>query len=115
MTTPKWKIPYPIVEVIWDDAASNSQSWVDLDDIVEPEQVNTTGFLVKETDEYVTVAASVSNEEDHIKTVGNTMTIPKGMIVSRREVKIINARSKPRHKVRPEPVAEAVHREPGKS
>lgn len=113
MTKKPWRIPYPIVEVIWSDAASNSESWVDLDDIATPEQVNTTGFLVKETDVYVTVAASVSTEEDHIKTVGNTMTIPKGMIVSRREVKLSNARSKPRHKVRPEPITEEVHREPG--
>lgn len=110
MTKKPWRIPYPLVEVIWNDAASNSETWVDIDDVVTPEQVVTTGFLVKECSDYITVAASVSNEEDHIKNVGNTMTIPKGMIVSRREVKIINARSKPRHKVRPEPIAEEVHR-----
>lgn len=111
MSKAKWKIPYPLVEVIWDDAASNSASWVDVDDVAKPEQVNTTGFLVKETDTYITVAGSVSNDEENIKNVGSTMTIPKGMIVSRREVKISNARSKPRHKVRTEPTTEAVHRE----
>lgn len=89
-----FRIPYPIVEIIWNDAASNSESWVDLDDVAEPETVNTTGFLVKETDTFVTVAASVSTMEDFIKTVGNTMTIPKGMIVSRREVRLTNARRK---------------------
>lgn len=109
-----WKIPYPLVEVIWDDASSNSESWTHLDDIVTPERVNTTGFLVKETDVFITVAASVSAVEDYIETVGNTMTIPKGMIVTRREVRIVNARSKPRHKLHTQPGAEEVHREPSK-
>lgn len=109
-----WRIPYPIVEVIWEDAASNSESWVDLDDIAEPEKVNTTGFLVKETDVYVTVATSVSMEEDKIKTVGNTMTIPKGMIVSRREVRVTNARSKSRNKLRTKPCPKEIHREQSK-
>lgn len=107
-----FKIPYPLVEIIWDDAASNSESWVNLSDIQEPERVNTTGFLVKETDEYLTVANSVSAEEDFIDTVGNTMTIPKGMIISRREVRIANVR-KPKHKVHPKPAATEVHREQG--
>lgn len=111
MRKQSFKIPYPLVEVIWDDAASNSESWVHIDEIVVPERVNTTGFLVKETDTYLTIAASVSAVEDYIETVGNTMTIPKGMIVTRREVKLVNARSKSRNKVHPEPVAEEVHRE----
>lgn len=104
-----WKIPYPLVEVIWDDASSNSESWTHLDDIVTPERVNTTGFLVKETDEFITVAASVSAVEDYIDTVGNTMTIPKGMIVTIRKVRLVNASSKPRHKLHPKPSAEEVH------
>lgn len=110
-----FKIPYPLVEIIWDDASSNSESWVHLDDIVRPERVNTTGFLVKETEEFITIAASVSAVEEYIDTVGNTMTIPKGMIVSRREVRLVNARSKSRHKLHPKPVAEEVHREPSES
>lgn len=105
----KWKIPYPLTEVIWDDAASNSESWVHLDDVIQPERVNTTGFLVKETEDYITIAASVSAIEDYIETVGNTMTIPKGMIVSRREVRIVNARSKSRHKLHTKPGTEEVH------
>lgn len=86
--------PYPLIEVIWNDASSNSESWVHLNDIAVPEKVNTTGFLVKETDDYITVANSVPVDEADNETVGNTMTIPKGMIVSRRHVRIVNARSK---------------------
>ncbi len=87
-----WKIPYPLVEIVWDDATSNSDSWVHLDDISAPERVNTTGFLVKETEAAVTIAGSVAAYEDSIGTVGNTMTIPKGMIHSRRLLKFVRPR-----------------------
>lgn len=82
-----YKPPYPLVEVVWDDASSNSETWVTSKDIAEPEQVITIGYLVKNEKKFVTVAGSVPNEaleEDHI---GNTMTIPRGMIVSMREIR----------------------------
>lgn len=94
MAGKKPSIPYPLTEVIWNDAASNSETWVHLKDITPPEKVNSTGFLVKETDDYITIAVSVSVEQANMDTVGNTMTIPKGMILSRREVRIVNARRK---------------------
>ncbi len=87
-----WKNPYPLVEIIWDDATSNSESWVHLDDISAPARVNTTGFLVKETELAVTIAGSVAADEDSISTVGNTMTVPLGMIVSRRTLKLVRPR-----------------------
>ncbi len=87
-----WKIPYPLVEIIWDDATSNSDSWVHLDEISAPARVNTTGFLVKETELAVTIAGSVAADEESISTVGNTMTIPLGMIVSRTALKIVKQR-----------------------
>lgn len=86
--------PYPFVEIIWDDAASNSETWVTTDDITGPEQVITRGWLVKEEEKFIAVAASVANEAIENETVGNTMTIPKGMIVSRRELKLSTARPK---------------------
>ena len=89
-----WKIPYPLVEIVWDDATSNNDAWVHLDDVSAPARVNTTGFLVKETDAAVTIAGSVAADEDSIETVGNTMTIPKGMIVSRKEVRLVKSRKK---------------------
>lgn len=89
-----YKPPYSFVEVIWDDAASNTEAWVGVNDIAAPEQVITRGWLVKETDTYVSVAASVSNEELHEETVGNTMTIPKGMIASRRELTVSTKKTK---------------------
>lgn len=84
--------PYLFVEIVWDDAASNSETWVTTDAIAGPEQVITRGWLVKETDKYIAIAGSVANEAIENETVGNTMTIPKGMIVSRRELKLSTAR-----------------------
>lgn len=86
--TKTYKPPYPFVEIIWDDASSNSESWTSIKDIAAPEQVMTRGWLVKETDSYVSVASSVPNEDLHEEIVGNTMTIPVGMIVSRRELSL---------------------------
>ncbi len=95
-----YKPTYPLVEVIWDDAASNSESWVNVKDITEPEQVITVGYLVKKTKTSLTVAASVSNEELHEDIVGNTMTIPRGMIVSFRELKV-STKETPKPRVLP--------------
>ncbi|MGZ6199172.1 MAG: hypothetical protein ACXWNL_16170 [Vulcanimicrobiaceae bacterium] len=88
--------PYLFVEIVWDDAASNSETWVTTDAIAGPEQVITRGWLVKETDKYVAIAGSVANEAIENETVGNTMTIPLGMIVSRRELKLATARPRKR-------------------
>lgn len=110
-----YRPPYPFVEVIWDDAASNSEAWVHKDDIALPEQVITRGWLIKENDRSIAIASSISNIEEFEDTVGNTMTIPKGMIVSRRKITVSNASSKPRHKLHPKPDAEEVHREPSES
>jgi len=89
-----YRPPYPFVEIIWDDASSNSESWTSIKDIAAPEQVITRGWLVQDTDAYVSIAASVSNEDLHEEVVGNTMTIPRGMIVSRRVLSLSTKRVK---------------------
>jgi hypothetical protein len=89
-----YRPPYKYAEIVWDDASSNSASWVAISDIAAPEQVITRGWLVKETDAFVSLAASVSNEDLAEEIVGNTMTIPKGMIVSRRYLKLTTIREK---------------------
>lgn len=84
-----YKIPFPLVEVVWNDASSNSESWVSIKDIQPPEQVITVGWLVLDVPGvhgYVSIASSLSNEELHEEVVGNTMTIPRGMIVRQRIV-----------------------------
>ena len=94
MAAKRYAPPFPFVEIIWDDAASNSQTWVEVGDITGPEQVVTRGWLVKETNSYVCIAGSVANEAIEDETVGNTMTIPKGMIVERRELTLATRKPK---------------------
>lgn len=76
-----YRPPYRFVEAIWDDAASNAETWVNLADIQRPERVITRGWLVKDDPEFVCIASSVAADEEHEENVGNTMTIPRGMIV----------------------------------
>jgi hypothetical protein len=90
----KYKPPYKFVEIVWDDAASNSETWVQPKDVTAPEQVITRGWLIRDEPKFVTVASSVSNEdldEDH---VGNTIAIPRGMIETMRELKLTTHKAK---------------------
>jgi len=89
-----YKPPYKFVEVVWEDAASNSETWVKAEEITAPEEVITRGWLVRDELKYVAIASSVSNEdlaEDH---VGNTLTIPRGMIMTMRELRLTTVKAK---------------------
>ncbi len=90
--------PYSLVEVIWNDAASNPNTWVGLDEISGHEQVRSVGFLVKQTDDFIALAGSVSNEDVDDETVGNTLSIPKGMVVSTRTIRQGTAAKKAKKK-----------------
>lgn len=91
-----YKPPYKFVEVIWEDAASNSETWVKPDGVTAPEEVISRGWLIRDEPKWVGLASSVANEDLEEDHVGNTMTIPRGMIVSMRELKVLTA--KPRVK-----------------
>lgn len=86
--------PYKFVEIIWDDAASNAKTWVEIADIAVPAPVITRGWLVRDDPKYVSVASSVANEELEKDAVGNTMTVPRGMIVTMRELKVTTRKVK---------------------
>ena len=76
------------VKVIWIDSFSSNQGWTLLKDLdfedMEPICIETYGKLIKETEEYVTVAQNYGIEPEQIC---NLMTIPKGCI---KEIKILN-------------------------
>jgi hypothetical protein len=100
-----YKPPYKFVEIVWDDAASNSETWVLARNIAGPEQVITRGWLVRDEPKYVAVASSVSNEDLEEDHVGNTITVPRGMVVSMRELRLTTHIAKVR-KVRAAPPTE---------
>lgn len=76
------------VKVIWIDSFSSNQSWILVKDLdfedMEPIRIETYGKLIKETEEYITVAQNYGIEPEQIC---NLMTIPKGCI---KEIKILN-------------------------
>lgn len=107
------KLPFDkFVEVVWNDAASHD-GWVQIDADAEPMQIMTRGWLIKETATYLVLAASL--QLDNETTVGSTQIIPLGMIVSQRELKITNARSKSRDKLHTQPSPAPLHREQSES
>src|SRR6266403_3822988 len=85
------------MEIVWEDASSND-GWSSQSDDHETETVITRGWVVKQTDKSITLAGSVGPTKDD--TFGSTQTIPCGMIVSKRELKVTSASSKPRHNIR---------------
>lgn len=98
-----YRPPYKFVEVVWEDASSNSETWVHTKDIAAPEEVITRGWLVRDEEKYVALASSVANEDLEEDHVGNTMTIPRGMIMMMRELKLTTVKVK-----KPKIVATAV-------
>jgi hypothetical protein len=73
---------YPLIEVIWDDAASGS-GWHEAKEVkFEPQIVVTVGFLIAENNKYIIIGHTYS-EGDYV----GDFQIPKGMIVSRKVLK----------------------------
>ena len=79
---------YSFVEVIWDDAVANCEAWVHPSELGSPETVITRGWLVREDERALYVAGSIALEATEHDTVGGTMTIPKGMVRERREIRL---------------------------
>jgi hypothetical protein len=85
---------YPFVEAIWDDAASHDDTWTRPQDLSGPERVITRGWLVREDDQAIYIAGSIAYDGTPDDTVGNTMIIPKGMIVARTLLRLSRPRTK---------------------
>lgn len=75
------KIIMPRVYLRWIDSASPSDSgWVTIESAeeLEPVEIETVGFLFKETDIYYTVASSI-----HPGQASGLMTIPKVAVLEK--------------------------------
>jgi len=70
------------VIVSWVDISSYDGAWMDLDEAEQfkPIAVETCGWMIKETPEYVVIASTVSFEKDN-KVTGSVNAIPRGCIV----------------------------------
>lgn len=74
------KSPFPLVEILWDDAATDPQGWEhpgERTDVLV-DRVLTVGFLVKESEAGLLVASTVCEEG----SCNSRITIPRKMIAS---------------------------------
>jgi len=74
--------PYPLVEIVWDDASSDA-GWQEVKKVkFEQQVVVTIAFLIAENKKYVILGHTYSGD-DYI----GWFQIPKGMIISRKVLK----------------------------
>ena len=74
---------FSMVIIHWIDISSHDGAWMDLCEAqtFEPIEVQTCGWVVKETPEYVTVVSSLSPKKDDA-VAGSINAIPRGCIQS---------------------------------
>lgn len=66
---------YPIVLVIWDDAAGHDDAWEDTVE-TKPELIESVGFLLLKNRNYVVIAQDVDEDGKH----NGRSQIPRGMV-----------------------------------
>jgi hypothetical protein len=73
--------PHPVIAIEWEDSFGCPAGW-EFEDEVRPSTttVNTIGFLISETDEFVFVAPHVSTASDRRQIAGH-MAVPKRQII----------------------------------
>ena len=65
----------------WRDAHS-ACGWMSREELMEPSRVTTVGFLVHETDEFIVVAGSLTDDGDD--EMGEVISIPTGWVEEKR-------------------------------
>lgn len=82
------KQKYPLVEVIWDDAAGLRHGWESEVDKLEPQLVRSIGFLLFDGPDHVIIAMDLDGEGQH----NGRSQIPKGMLRQIRTLRKANVR-----------------------
>jgi hypothetical protein len=67
---------WPLVEVIWDDAAGLRHGWEDKVEKLEPQLCMSVGFLIFENTDHIILAMDMDAEGNH----NGRSQIPKGMV-----------------------------------
>lgn len=74
--------PYSLIEIVWDDACSDS-GWHSSKSVkFEPQKVTTVAFLIGENKDYLILGHTYSGD-DYV----GWFQVPKGMILSRKTLK----------------------------
>jgi hypothetical protein len=82
----KRKDEWKFVEVVWHDATADS-AWCDEGDLPDLTVIVSRGWLCRETERAVTLAASIGGSKTKAE-VGEVITIPRGCIATVRELKV---------------------------
>ena len=74
-----------VVKVEWIDSCTSNQNWILLSDKLDEDviRITTYGFLIQETEEFVTIAQNYGTNPEQIC---NLTLIPKGCIKSMVEI-----------------------------
>lgn len=74
------------VKVEWVDSCTSNQNWFLLSDKLDEDiiRITTYGFLIQETDEFITIAQNYGEEPEQ---VCNLILIPKGCVKSIIDIK----------------------------
>lgn len=80
---------YPMVEVVWDDAAELVSGWSDDIENDGPQLVISVGFLIKETKEHIVIAQDIDEHGHH----NGRSRIPRGMV---KKMKILRKKDEAR-------------------
>ena|SRR3990167_9591611 len=79
MVQKKTKRPFqdfPLVEIIWDDAAGLRHGWLSKTDPLVPQLALSVGFLIKEDNDHIVIAQDTDAEGSH----NGRSQIPRGMV-----------------------------------
>lgn len=83
-----------VVRIVWIDAESHND-WMEVKDLEDPSLCTTIGFLIKETEGFYYVAATISVEGEALHT-NNRILIPKVWIKEFTEIKDALKKKTPR-------------------
>ena len=72
---------YPIVEIVWDDAAGHDDMWLDKV-VTKPELIISVGFLLLKSKDYIVIAQDLDEDGKH----NGRSQIPRGMV---RKIKVL--------------------------
>jgi len=85
----KFKAPaihYPLVLIVWDDAAGFRHGWTSKDEPLVPQLAVSVGFLIQETEHHILIAQDTDGDGAH----NGRGQIPKGMVRSMKILKKAN-------------------------
>lgn len=76
----------PILYVKWFDSTSDDD-WEPISDPLECHEIESIGWFVAETDEYITLALNIDEQTEDEPLVSQKISIPKVNILSTRKFK----------------------------